>query len=223
MHAADLAEVIVGMDASAPAVEQTQALLHDALTGRFMGRIALVSSFGTESAVLLHLVAEIDPATPVLFIDTRKHFGETLRYRDHLTKRLGLRDVRSVALSKSEESAGDPTGMLFQGDPDGCCHLRKVVPLARALEPFAAWINGRMGFHGGLRADLAWAERDGLHIKLNPLAHWTADDVEAYFETHALPRHPLVEDGYTSVGCYTCTARNSDAHDVRSGLSLIHI
>lgn len=209
--------LIAGWDVAATPYNQAKAVLTDAITRRFQGRIALVSSFGTESAVLLGLVAEVDPATPVLFIDTHKHFGETLRYRDRLTKILGLRDVRSIALTKAEETEGDPDGLLFSRNVDACCAIRKVVPLARALAPFAAWINGRKGHHGGQRAALEIAERDGERVKLNPLARWTADDVAAYVASRNLPPHPLVEDGYLSVGCYTCSSRSESGNDVRSG------
>lgn len=211
VHSA-VAEIVARHDASA-----TPDFLADMLTVRFPGKIALVSSFGTEAAVLLSMVAEIAPATPVLFIDTGKHFGETLRYRDTLVRRLGLTDVRNVSWTPEEEAEGDPKGTLFARDYDACCFMRKVRPLARALEPFEAWINGRKGHHGGARAAMPVAEADGGRVKLTPLARWTAEDVDAVFEARNLPRHPLEEDGYRSVGCYTCSMRTEAGGDARSG------
>jgi len=179
------------------------------------GRAALVSSFGTEAAILLHMVAQVDPSTPILFIDTGKLFGETLRYRNKLVKQLGLTGVQTLTpaplIAKEDED-----GLLFQRDADRCCFLRKVVPLNRALTGFDAWINGRKGHHGGARSALPVAETDGQRLKVTPLARWTSEDVAAYFVAHNLPQHPLEEDGYLSVGCYTCTQRASGG-DVRSG------
>ncbi len=195
----------------------TSAVLHEVLTGERAGKIALVSSFGSESAVMLSLVAEVAPATPVLFIDTGKHFGETLRYRDQLVKRLGLSDVRRVMWTPQEAEAGDPDGMLYASNPDQCCFLRKVQPLARALAPFEGWINGRKGHHGAGRAALPLVEADGPRLKFNPLARWTADDVAAHFAIYDLPAHPLVEDGYRSIGCFTCSRRVTASDDLRAG------
>src|SRR5258708_3893217 len=124
-------------------------LLAEMIRHEFPGRIALVSSFGIEAAVLLHMVASIDPATPVLFLDTGKLFGETLRYRDGLVRRLELRDVRSIQPDPARLAAADPAGTLWQTDPDSCCRIRKVEPLAAVLAGFEAWINGRKRYHGG--------------------------------------------------------------------------
>jgi phosphoadenosine phosphosulfate reductase len=179
------------------------------------GRSALVSSFGTEAAVLLHMVAQVDPSTPVLFIDTGKLFGETLRYRDALIKRLGLTGVQILKPAPLIEQE-DQDGMLFNRDMDRCCFLRKVVPLNRALTGFDAWINGRKGHHGGARAALPVVETDGQRLKVTPLARWRSEDVASYFAAHDLPPHPLEEDGFLSVGCYTCTQRASGG-DARSG------
>jgi phosphoadenosine phosphosulfate reductase len=183
----------------------------------FRGRIAVATSFGAESAVLLHLVALADPATPVLFVDTGKLFGETKRHRDALIARLGLRDVRTLAPDPATVAAADPDGFLFRDDPDRCCALRKVAPFAAALAPFAAWLNGRKRHHGQARADLPLVEADGPRVKLNPLAAWTAADIEDHLRRHDLPRHPLVADGFASIGCMPCTARVSDGEAVRAG------
>jgi phosphoadenosine phosphosulfate reductase len=180
-------------------------------------RIAVVSSFGAESAALLYLVAEIDPATPVIFLETGKHFPETLMYRDRLVGRLGLKDVRSVRPDAEDLAAHDPDGRLWTQDADHCCHLRKVVPLDRALSGFDAWITGRKRFQGGLRAKLPAVEREGKHIKVNPLADWEQADIDAVFEETNLPRHPLVAEGYPSIGCLPCTRRPAEGEDERAG------
>ncbi len=183
----------------------------------FKGRIALATSFGAESAVLLHMVARADAATPVLFVDTGKLFGETLRLRDELTARLGLRDVRSLRADPAAVRAADPDGFLFRDDPDRCCAVRKVEPFAAALAGFDAWINGRKRHHGGGRGDLGVVEQDGARIKLNPLADWGPAEIDAYLDRYDLPRHPLVADGFVSIGCFTCTERVAPGEDPRAG------
>ena len=183
----------------------------------FPGRIAAVSSFGAEAAVLLHLIAEIDPATPVIFLNTGKHFPETLAYREEATARLGLSDVRVVTPDPLSAAHLDPHGTLWRDGPDHCCHLRKVVPLRRALAGFEAWITGRKRYQGGTRAGLAAVERVGGHVKINPLAGWSEARVEAAFQDAALPRHPLVSEGYTSIGCAPCTRRAVCGAATRSG------
>jgi phosphoadenosine phosphosulfate reductase len=180
-------------------------------------RIAVVSSFGAESAVLLHLVAEIDPATPVIFLETGKHFPETLMYRDRLIGRLGLKDVRSVPPDPDDVATRDPGGRLWSQDPDGCCHIRKVLPLERALDGFDAWMTGRKRFQGATRARLPSFEREGKHIKVNPLANWTPEAIEQVFAEQKLPRHPLVAEGYPSIGCLPCTRRPAEDESSREG------
>ena len=194
-----------------------EALLRPLIVREFAGRIALVSSFGAEAAVLLHMVASIDRATPVLFLDTQKHFAETLRYRDELVAQLGLADVRSLTPDADEVARRDPDGRLWQRDPDACCALRKVAPLEPALRPFAAWISGRKRYHGGARAALPAIEADGPRVKINPLAAWSACDIETAFAARGLPRHPLVAEGFLSIGCMPCTQRPARSDDPRSG------
>ncbi len=196
----------------------TRGFLEAVLAGRhFAGRTAVVTSFGAESAVLLHLVAGIEPRTPVIFLETGKLFPETLAYRDLLVERLGLADVRSVKPDAAALLAADPTGDLWRRDPDRCCALRKVEPLARALQGFAAWINGRKRYQAEGRSNLPLAERVDGRIKLNPLANWTVADVDRYFVEHRLPRHPLEEKGYRSIGCEPCTTPTSPDEDARAG------
>lgn len=194
-----------------------QDLLAEVILRRHRGRIALVSSFGAEAAVLLHMVAQTDPATPVLFLDTGKLFGETHRYRAALVRRLGLSDVRVFEPDPRLIARDDPDGILWASNPNGCCAIRKVEPLQRALTGFGAWINGRKRYHGAARTALPVIEQVDGRVKINPLAQWGAEEIEAYFTAHDLPRHPLVEDGYLSIGCMPCTDRTAPGDDPRAG------
>jgi len=194
-----------------------ERLLRELLTIEFPGRIAVVSSFGAESAALLHMVATIDPATPVVVIDTGKLFEETVRYRDELTGRLGLSDVRIERPDPIALAVEDPDGTLWSRDPDRCCHLRKVLPLPCGLEGVDAWITGRKRFQSATRSLLPVVESDGPRIKANPLAGWTYDDVDAYYDRHALPRRPLFDAGFLSIGCAPCTRAVLPGEDARAG------
>jgi phosphoadenosine phosphosulfate reductase len=179
--------------------------------------LALVSSFGTESAALLKVMADVDPAIPVIFLDTGWLFEETLTYRDTLIAALGLRDVRSIKPLEEALSREDPDRELWFNDPDACCRIRKVEPLARALKPFLAWINGRKRFQGGVRADIPVVEQDGARLKFNPFANVSREEIEAIYKTAKLPPHPLAASGYMSVGCMPCTSRTSPDEDARAG------
>ena len=179
--------------------------------------LAVVSSFGTESAALLKVMAEVDPAIPVVFLDTGWLFEETLAYRDTLIATLGLRDVRSIKPLEETLSREDPDRELWFSDPDACCRIRKVEPLARALAPFSAWINGRKRFQGGLRAALPVVEEDGVRLKFNPFANISREEIEAIYRLANLPPHPLAASGYLSVGCMPCTSRTSPDEDARAG------
>ncbi len=192
-------------------------VLNIAIRDLFPGQIALVSSFGAESAVLLHLAARTDKATPVLFLDTGKLFAQTLTYRDALIDRLGLSDVRVLTPDQTQLAAQDDGGTLWFRDAEACCSIRKVQPLQRALKPFAAWINGRKRYQAGTRRGIALVEAEGARLKFNPLAGWSAAEIDAYFARHDLPRHPLVADGYLSIGCATCTQPVAAGQEVRSG------
>jgi phosphoadenosine phosphosulfate reductase len=179
--------------------------------------LAVVSSFGTESAALLKVMADVDPAIPVIFLDTGWLFEETLAYRDVLIEKLGLRDVRSIKPLEASLSREDPDRELWFSDPDACCRIRKVEPLARALAPFRAWINGRKRFQGGARAAIAVVEEDGERLKFNPFANVSREQIEAIYAEAKLPPHPLAASGYLSVGCMPCTSRTSPDEDVRAG------
>jgi len=192
-------------------------VLRRAIRRDYAGSIAVVSSFGAESAVLLALVAEIDPATPVLFVQTGQHFAETLAYRQELTAALGLTDVRDIGPSPAERAANDPSDELWRYDPDACCRFRKVTPLERALAPFGAWVTGRKRHQALTRVALPLVERVDGKTKINPLADWTADQVEAEMVARALPRHSLSLEGYPSIGCAPCTRAVASGEDPRSG------
>jgi phosphoadenosine phosphosulfate reductase len=194
-----------------------RALLRLVVEDLFPSKIALVSSFGADSAVLLHMLAQVDAAAPVVFIDTRKLFPETLAYRDRLVADLGLTNVQSIVPDPKELAELDPDEFLWARDPDRCCDIRKVNPLAKALEPYDAWITGRKRFQGATRATLPLFEADNERIKVNPLASWTATRLLAYFDEHDLPHHPLVAKGYPSLGCIPCTSAVQPGEDARAG------
>lgn len=198
--------------AQAPAADILAAALR-----AFPGRIAIVSSFGADSAVLLHQAAAVDRSIPVLFVDTGRHFPETLAYRDTLAERLGLAGLRCVAPLASEAETLDAELTRAVWDPDGCCAFRKTGPLTRALVDFDAWISGRKRFQAATRTEIAAFERDGAHVKVNPLARWGAAELAAYAQKHDLPPHPLVARGYLSIGCAPCTSPVVAGEDPRAG------
>ncbi|MDP1583838.1 MAG: phosphoadenylyl-sulfate reductase [Bradyrhizobium sp.] len=205
-------ELASGLRAASPA-----QVIATALQAVGRERLAVVSSFGTESAALLKVMADVDPAIPVVFLDTGWLFEETLAYRDTLIATLGLRDVRSIKPLEQALSRDDPDRELWFSDPDACCRIRKVEPLAQALAPFSAWVNGRKRFQGGLRADIAVVEDDGVRLKFNPFANVSREEIEAIYKLAKLPPHPLAASGYFSVGCMPCSSRTSPDEDARAG------
>ena len=192
-------------------------LLRLAIEDLFPKRIALVSSFGSDSAVLLHMVSEIERTTPVIFIDTLQLFPETLAYRDRLVAELHLENVITLKPEHDLLAAEDPDKFLWARDPDRCCEIRKVLPLAKALQGYDAWITGRKRFQAATRAALPLFEAEGARIKVNPLAGWTQSDIDDYFKTHALPRHDLVARNYFSIGCVPCTSPVRPGEEARAG------
>ena len=195
----------------------TERILAEAIELAFQGRIAVVSSFGTEAAVLLHLVAQVDKATPILFLDTGKHVLETLTYRDILIDRFGFTDARSLEPDPVDLKREDPGDDLWSRNADRCCHLRKVIPLDKALQEFDAWITGRKRYQTSHRAALPVAEVSDGRIKINPLASWTETQINQAFKDFRLPRHPLFDDGFASIGCAPCTRRILEGEDSRAG------
>jgi phosphoadenosine phosphosulfate reductase len=212
--------------AARPSAEELDRALRDASPAEIIAsalktigrdKLALVSSFGTESATLLKVMADVDPAIPVIFLDTGWLFEETLAYRDTLIATLGLKDVRSIKPAEETLSREDPDRDLWFSDPDACCRIRKVEPLARALKPFDAWLNGRKRFQGSSRAGIPVVEDDGARLKFNPFANVSREELEAIFARAKLPRHPLVASGFLSVGCMPCTSRTAEGEDERAG------
>jgi phosphoadenosine phosphosulfate reductase len=199
----------------------TQEVLRAVLVDRVAGDVALVSSFGADSAVLLHLAAQIDPAVPVLFLETGKHFPETLAYRDALVARLGLTGLVNLTPDADVLAKRDKEGLRWSYDPDGCCEIRKVAPLAAALTGFSATVTGRKGFQAATRTGLPRFELDTTdaagRLKVNPLIDWDAARIAAHFAQHELPAHPLVAQDYPSIGCAPCTSTVAPGEDPRSG------
>jgi phosphoadenosine phosphosulfate reductase len=192
-------------------------LLRVCIEEEFRGRLVAVSSFGSESVVLLHLMAQVDASVPVVFLNTGKLFGETMRYRDRLQEVLGLQDVRAIGPLAADLKAQDTEGVLWQSNPDACCNIRKVLPLQRALQGFDAEITGRKRFQTVSRNAIAPVELNGGRFVINPLWNWSLNDLKEHILAHNLPRHPLVDDGYLSIGCMPCTQRVKDESDYRSG------
>lgn len=194
-----------------------QTILRVSMIREWAGEMTYVSSFGAESAVMLALIADVDPGMAIIFFDTGMHFPQTLDYRDELIEKLGLTNVITRKPEPAHLAAEDPKNTLWKTDTDACCDIRKVRPLGPALEGFDAWITGRKRFHGGARLSMPVFEHADGRYKINPLASWTPDDVTLFFEQRLLPKHPLVAQGYPSIGCWPCTAPASDPNDVRSG------
>jgi phosphoadenosine phosphosulfate reductase len=196
---------------------ETLTMLRTLFAEGLLGRTAVVSSFGTESAVLLDLVARVAPHTPVVFVDTLKMFPETLAYRDALLARLGMTDSRTVTPDPKVLEAKDATGLRWSYDPDGCCEIRKVEPLKRAKDGLDSWISGRKAFQSQTRQNLPRFQIEDGRLKVNPLGDWVKADLEAYFAERDLPRHPLEAEGYLSIGCQPCTSIVKDGEDPRAG------
>ncbi|MFG1477875.1 phosphoadenylyl-sulfate reductase [Xanthobacter sp. V4C-4] len=197
--------------------ESAPAKIIEIALALFPGRIAAVSSFGTESVVLLHLLSQVRKDAPVLFLDTGHLFPETLAYRDLLIEVLGLTQVLTFTPDPEALAAKDAESGLWSEDPDACCALRKVEPLARALGPYTAWINGRKRYQAQTRSAIPVVEVDGARVKFNPLATMGRDDLIAYMDSHGLPHHPLEKHGFLSIGCMPCTTRVKPGEDPRAG------
>jgi len=181
------------------------------------GRIAVVSSFGVESAVLLSLVAAIDSSLPVIFLNTGKHFPETLDYVEKLATEIGIEDLRIQRPDLDELQIHDHTGDLWKSSPNACCELRKTIPLNKALEGFDSWISGRKRYHGDDRSGLDSVEWVNGRYKINPLAHWAPEQIRQEFKLRDLPAHPLLKQGYQSIGCAPCTRATRSGEGPRDG------
>ena len=182
----------------------------------FPGELAMVSSFGADSVVLLHMISQIDRSVPVLMIDTLMLFRETLAYQQEVADKLGL-NVVHLRPTAPELAAEDPEGTLNQVDQDACCDLRKVRPLERVGGRWPVTVTGRKRYQGVTRSALRHFEPEGARLKVNPLAYWGGTEIRAYMEEHALPRHPLVAQGFRSIGCAPCTSPVAEGEDERAG------
>ena len=194
------------------------AVLRQAVTEILPDDIAIVSSFGADSSVLLHMLAQVDPALPVYFLETGKHFSETLDYVRTLERHLGLTNVRWLRPDSSDLARFDPTGDLWETDPDSCCHIRKTEPLEGEIARFGGWVTGRKRYQTAERGVLPHFElTSDDRIKVNPLAYFSDADVNAYKGAHGLPEHPLFAKGYRSIGCAPCTTIVAEGEDPRAG------
>lgn len=185
------------------------------------GPACLTCSFQLEDMVVLHLLRQHQADIPVLFLDTGYHFAETYAYRDRMSRdwNINLLNIQPQQPVADQESQ---FGILYRTDPGKCCHLRKVEPLFRALEPFGIWFTGLRREQSPTRKSLAIAEQHNLAsgkslVKVNPLAFWTWRQVEEYAAEHKIPVLPLYEAGYRSIGCEPCTAIPAAGADPRSG------
>jgi phosphoadenosine phosphosulfate reductase len=192
-------------------------ILRASFVREWENKITYVSSFGAESAVMLALIADVDPDFPIVFLETGMHFPQTLDYKQEISEKLGLTNVHDIPPSETERKVLDPKNMLWKSDPDACCALRKVRPLEPALAGYDAWITGRKRFHGGARLSLPVFEHANGRFKVNPLASWSQDDIDSFLTRRNLPKHPLVAQGYPSIGCWPCTKPAADPSDPRSG------
>ena len=178
---------------------------------------AIASSMG--DGLLAHLASTAAPGAHVLFLDTGYHFPETLGTRDAVAATYDV-EVRTVLplLSVAQQDA-EHGAELWRRDPAACCALRKVEPLARALEPYVAWASGIRRDESLTRRDAGVVEWDAKRsmVKVNPIATWTQDQVDAYVAEHGVLVNPLAYDGYASIGCAPCTRRVEPGEDARAG------
>jgi phosphoadenosine phosphosulfate reductase len=181
--------------------------------GRFPGRVALTVSFGGPGVVLAHMLAEVDPSVPVVFIDTGFLFPETLAFKTQVVERYGLTVV----------TIGPDTdpGPLYMTDPDACCTARKVLPMERVLPAYDAWVSAIRRDQSVTRTAVRTVEYHESHghpvVKVQPLAAWTRNDVWKYITDHGVPHHPLLDQGYTSIGCWPCTRPTVSGEEERAG------
>lgn len=195
-------------------------IVSEVLSGNsFVKNPVLVSSFGADSAVLLHMVSTVKPDAQVIFLDTGFHFPETLLFRSLLTKSLGLKGVRTASVDPIAEKRIDAKRRLHLVESDRCCDLRKVSVLDRHLRMNDAWISGQRRSQASTRSSVSLVEVDEARgkLKFNPLARWSDNAIAAYKAKHKLLEHPLVSQGYPSIGCGPCTSKVRTGEDLRAG------
>ena len=199
--------------------EQPADSLLEWATEQFGQHVVLTCSFGGASGmVLLDMIARLDRGTPVIFLDTGLLFPETYALADEVERRYGVKvEHRRPAMTLEEQNRVEGPN-LYEHDPDRCCHIRKVTPLAETLKPYSAWISGIRRDQSSTRANtdlVQWNMRHNL-LKISPLAFWSERDVWRYIRIHDVPYNPLLNQGYASLGCAPCT-RPSNGGDLRSG------
>ena len=186
----------------------------------FSPKIALTSSFQTESVVLLHMISQINPAIKVLFLETGWHFPETLAFKSEIVNRLGLTNVIDLKADPKKREAFNlkHQNKPYEKDPDQCCQINKVEPLDEVLKDLDAWISGIRRAQSKTRKEIKIVEEyEGGIFKINPLANVTSGDIWWYLKQHDLPKHPLFDKGYLSIGCWPCTKPAQPGDDERSG------
>ena len=183
----------------------------------FKDKIVYISSFGIESAIILHMISQIDKNFPIALLNTNFLFKQTLGYKNKLIKRLNLKNFIEIFPDNSNLQKDDPNNNLWKSDVEKCCELRKVKPLNKFLKKYNAWISGRKSYQGGERFDVQPFEFNNGKVVVNPLANFEKKLVLLYFNNNNLPKHPLVEEGYLSVGCTHCTFKPKNIEDPRSG------
>jgi phosphoadenosine phosphosulfate reductase len=194
------------------------SVLRQAVTELLVDDVAIVSSFGADSSVLLHMVSQVDPSLPVYFLETGKHFAETLEYVETLKQHLGLTNVITLTPDSRDIVRFDPAGDLWETDPDSCCHIRKTEPLDAVVKGLGGWVTGRKRYQTKERGVLPHFElTSDDRIKVNPLAYFSDADVTAYKLKYGLPEHPLYNMGYKSIGCAPCTSVVAEGEDPRAG------
>ena len=183
----------------------------------FKNKIVYVSSFGTESAMILHMISEIDKNFPIILLNTNFLFSKTIDYKNELINIFKLNNFLEIFPNNADLKKYDPKDNLWKSNVEKCCEIRKVQPLKKFLENYDAWISGRKAYQGGERIDINPFEINNGKIVVNPLANFEQKLVSEYFLNHNLPRHPLFNEGYLSVGCTHCTHKSSNKNNPRSG------
>ena len=184
---------------------------------KFGGKITYVCSFGTESAIILHMISKIDKKFPIFLLNTHFLFPETIVYKNILLKELGLSNCQDIFPDKLLIQKEDPENNLWTNNIDRCCEIRKVKPLDKILKNFRSWISGRKSYHQGERIDLRPFELLNEKVVVNPLINIKKKEADNYFEVNSLPKHPLLKKGYFSIGCVHCTFKTTDKINIRSG------
>ena len=197
--------------------QPAEEILYQSINKTFLNKIVYVCSFGAESAVILHLISNISKDFPIIFLNTGKLFSETINYKDDLIKFFKFTNIIEIYPEQFDVIKHDPNEVLWKGNQNKCCEIRKVNPLKKALKPYTTWISGRKGYHSNERREKKVLEIVNSKFVLSPLINWSQNKITEYFENFNIPKHPLYKKGYLSIGCRNCTVISSDSNNVRSG------